>query len=159
MDSQQHAFHHDALALALEAPRRRAQPSTFCVFERMADVPQRWRPRLRRLSVGSEEGAMVRWSYHDGSTWAAVLFEGHRREPNAIVGWGVFTLQEAEHPIVGVYVAPDKRGRGYASKLVTRLLDECGHRVPHGKIYAVADWWPKYIELFAAAGFEHLEWD
>ncbi len=125
----------------------------------MGAIPKRWKPRLRQLSMGSEEGAMVRWSYHDGSTWAAVLFEGHYRDPSAIVGWAVFTLQEAAHPIIGVYVDPKCRGRGYATVLVKRLLEECKDRVPCGKIYAVADWWPKYTELIADAGFKQLEWD
>jgi GNAT superfamily N-acetyltransferase len=134
-------------------------PQTFCVFQRMADVPKRWRQRLRRLSLGSEEGAMVRWSYHDGSTWANVLFEGQRRDPAAIAGWAVFTLQEAEHPIIGVYVAPSRRGRGYGTRLVTGLLESCAHLVTTGKVYAVADWWPHYVPLLASFGFEHLEWD
>jgi GNAT superfamily N-acetyltransferase len=125
----------------------------------MGDVPKSWRSKLRKLTLGSEEGAMVRWSYHDGSTWTTILFEGKRRDPNSIVGWAVFTLQEARHPIVGVFVDKRHRKMGHATKLVVRLLEECGHRVPHGKIYAVADWWPKYTELFAAAGFKQLEWD
>lgn len=102
---------------------------------------------------------MVRWSYHDGSTWALVLFEGTRREPAAIVGWAVFTLQEAEHPIIGVYVDPKRRGLGYGSDLVTRLIDHCKDKVRQGKIYAVSDWWPKYTEIIGTAGFEQLEWD
>ena len=134
-------------------------PETMFVHDRMGAIPRRWLPRLRQLSLGSEEGAMVRWSYHDGSTWAIVLFEGTRRDPKAIVGWSVFTLQEAEHPIIGVYVDDSRRGFGYGVQLVTRLLDEHKHRARHGKLYAVADWWPKYTELIAAAGLKHLEWD
>lgn len=136
-----------------------AGPARLLVFLPMAEVPLRWKAKLRRLSLGPVEGAMVRWSYHDGSTWALILFEGHRRDPRAIVGWAVFTLQEARHPIIGVYVDNARRGLGYGTELVTRLLDECGHRVPYGKIYAVADWWPKYTALFANAGFKQLEWD
>ena len=132
---------------------------TFTAFDRMGAIPRRWLPRLRRLSVGSEEGAMVRWSYHDGSTWAMVLFEGFRRDPNAIVGWSVFTLQEAAHPIVGVYVDERRRCQGYGTLLVSGLLEKCRELVPAGRIYAVADWWPKYIELITAAGCKHLEWD
>ncbi len=134
-------------------------PQSFCVVSLMGDVPQWWRPRLRRLSMGPVEGSMVRWSYHDGSTWASVMFEGTRRHPSAIVGWAVFTLQEAEHPIIGVYVDDAKRGHGYATRLVRDLLDECADYVPGPYIYAVADWWPKYVELIAEYGFEHLEWD
>jgi len=125
----------------------------------MGDVPRRWLPKLRRLSLGPVEGAMVRWSYHDGSTWTNVLFEGGRRDPRAIVGWAVFTLQEARHPIVGVYVDSSRRGLGYGTELVSRLLDACKDRVPHGRIYAVSDWWPKYAEVIAAAGFKQLDWD
>ena len=125
----------------------------------MAEVPKWWRPSLRKLSLGPVEGAMVRWSYHDGSTWTTILFRGARRHPNAIVGWAVFTLQEADHPIVGVYVHEDHRNLGYGTELVSRLLDKCKQLVPRGKIYAVGDWWPKYVDLIAAAGFEHLEWD
>ncbi len=102
---------------------------------------------------------MVRWSYHDGSTWAMVLFEGTKREASAIVGWAVFTLQEAEHPIIGVYVAPNRRGLGYGTTLVQRLLAECRDKVCRGHVYAVADWWPKYPELIQSFGFSHLEWD
>ena len=136
-----------------------AKPVHFFAFHKMADVPQRWRPRLRRLTMGPEEGAMVRWSYHDGSTWALVLFEGTRREPAAIAGWAVFTLQEADHPIVGVYVDPKRRSLGYGTDLVRRLLEECNDKVPRGRIYAVAEWWPKYTELIAGAGFRQLDWD
>jgi GNAT superfamily N-acetyltransferase len=131
----------------------------MCVFLPMAEVPKRWRSKLHKLSLGSVEGAMVRWSYHDGSTWTTILFEGDRRDPNAIIGWAVFTLQEARHPIIGVFVSKKHRRMGYGSKLVVRLLEECKDRVPHGKIYAVADWWPRYTTLIARFGFKQLEWD
>lgn len=140
-------------------PLEPATHTHFLAFHQMGEVPQRWRARLRRLTVGSEEGAMVRWSYHDGSTWALVLFEGTTRSPANIAGWAVFTLQEAEHPIIGVYVDPDRRGRGYGTELVMRLLELCADKVPYGEVYAVADWWSKYPELISNAGFAHIEWD
>jgi GNAT superfamily N-acetyltransferase len=132
--------------------------ATNAVFARMGQIPSHWRQRLRDLSLGPIEGAMVRWSYHDGSTWAVVLFEGSERTPEAIIGWSVFTLQEDEHPIIGTFVDPAKRGRGYGAELVRKLLHECRDRVPAGIIYAVGDWWPLYPELIEEAGFEHDEW-
>jgi len=102
---------------------------------------------------------MVRWSYHDGSTWTMVLFDGPRRNAEAIVGWAVLTLQEGKHPIVGAYLHEEHRGRGHGTALVRGLLDECKDFVPHGRIYAVSDWWPKYGALIAEAGFSLVEWE
>ena len=144
----------------LDRERPAPCPANLCVFMPMADVPRRWRPALRRLSLGPVEGAMVRWSYHDGSTWTQVAFEGQRRDPKAIVGWAVFTLQEAVHPIIGVYVSDSHRGQGYGTELVTSLLENCKDKVPAaGRIYAVSAWWPKYSDIVAAAGFKVLDWD
>ena len=135
------------------------KPEYRYAFLPMANVPRWWKPRLRKLSLGSFEGAMVRWSYHNGSTWTTVLFQGNRRHPNAIIGWAVFTLQEAKHPIIGVYVDEQHRKTGHGTELVRRLIDSCRDLVPHGKIYAVSDWWPKYEAIVETAGFRLLDWD
>lgn len=101
---------------------------------------------------------MVRWSYHDGSTWATVMLRGPGQNPRNIVGWAVCTLQEDEHPILGTYVAPAHRGQGLGEQLVTVLLQECRSFLTGPLIYAVGDWWPKYGELIERAGYAHEEW-
>jgi GNAT superfamily N-acetyltransferase len=129
------------------------------VFKPMSEVPASWKPRLRELSYGPYDGTMVRWTYHDGSTWTAILFEKDELEPQNIVGWAVFTLQEEPHPVIGVFTDPGYRGCGYASQLVEYLLEECAQYVPHERIYAVSANFAEYGELIEAAGFEHLEWE
>jgi GNAT superfamily N-acetyltransferase len=64
-----------------------------------------------------------------------------------------------ENRCVGVYVDEARRCQGYGTKLVSGLLEKCGELAPARRIYADADWWPKYVDLIAAAGCKHLEWD
>jgi RimJ/RimL family protein N-acetyltransferase len=101
---------------------------------------------------------MVRWSYHDGSTWATILTQGTSGRASEIIGWSVFTRQEDRHPIIGTFVDPAHRGLGHGTELVKRLLAACSDQVPYGTIYAVGDWWAQYPKLITEAGFRHVEW-
>jgi len=128
------------------------------VHQRMSDVPEEWKPRLRELSLGPYEGSMVRWTYHDGSTWVALLFESRTPTPRSLVAWSVLTLQEADIPVIGVFVDPERRGLGYATDLVGFILKTSKPYIKD-KILAVLSWWPKYSELIKEAGYEPIEWD
>jgi hypothetical protein len=126
----------------------------------MSEVPEKWKPRLRELALSSDDGGVfIRWSYHDGSTWALILCEGKAKVEN-IVGWAVVTTQEGPCPFVGAYVDETRRGYGYAEDLVCGLLD---FREPllrqYKHIYAVARLYPKYVDILRDRGYEHLEWD
>lgn len=115
-------------------------------------------PRLRELSLGPYAGTMVRWSYHDGSTWALVLFLGEGMRAENIAGWCVVTAQEEPYPVIGVFVDPAYRGHGHATRLVSASLTFMRQHITTDKIYAVAERWPQYERLIAQAGYEHLEW-
>ncbi len=123
------------------------------VFLRMADVPTEWRPRMRELTFGPYKGSMWRWSFHDGSTWVAVLFVD-----KLLVGWSVLTLQEEPHPVLGVYVDSEFRGCNYAYDLVVRVLQGCREKIKDC-VYAVSKYWPPYKELIERFGWKHLEWE
>lgn len=128
----------------------------------MAEVPTLWKPRLKELTVDGY-WAMSRWLHQDGSCYASILFEGDPTDPLTpaqIVCWAVLTFEDDEYPVIGVYVDPTRRGKGYAQAAVDMLfqihqseVDDAG-----GVVYAVNERWPKYRPMIAARGWTHKEW-
>jgi GNAT superfamily N-acetyltransferase len=122
---------------------------------RMGDVPSLWKPELRRLSYGEYAGGMWQWTYHDGSTWLAIIAEG-QLTPDNFKGWAAITKEEEPHPVVGVYVTPDRRGCGYAEDLVNHLLTM--YPQDPGYCYAASRYWDQWPRLLQRHGLSHLEW-
>lgn len=118
----------------------------------MKKLPKEWKPRLRELSLGPYDGSMYRWTFHDGSTWAAVLFLGKE-----IVGWACLTEQEEEYPVVGIYISDQWRGIGLAEDLLVALLQLV--KPTSRTILAVADSYPKYPELLNSMGYLYRPWE
>lgn len=131
---------------------------TTMVVLQMRHVPDEWRERLRELT-NHEGSPQWRWSYHDGSTWCCILFVGDGVRVYGIQGWSVLTLQEEPHPVLGVYVDPDHRGKGYAEQLVNHLLVCCKRHMTTGTVYAYSGAYPKYKQIIEARGYSHLEWE
>ncbi len=119
----------------------------------MRDIPFETKASMRLLSFGPIEGSMVRWTYHDGSTWAVLLYDN-----DVLIGWACITKQEEPHPVIGVYIANTRRGSGYAKLLVSAMLSIYSNEID-SVVYAVAENWPKYVEVIEQAGFTHREWE
>ena len=119
----------------------------------MSEVAARVKIQMRALSFGPLEGSMHRWTYHDGSTYAALLFN-----EGGLVGWACLTKQEEPHPVVGVYVSETERGSGKAKLLLNALLQVYGPPV-NTPVYAVAENYKQYPSILEANGYTHLEWE
>lgn len=122
---------------------------------KMADVPKAWGARLRELSYGAYAGGMYQWSYHDGSTWVAIMAEG-KLSPENFVGWAGITLEEEPLPVVGVYVTEARRGCGYAEDLVDHLFTV--YPQVSGECYAASRYWSEWPRVLARHGLAHVEW-
>lgn len=127
------------------------------VIGKIHELPVGWRTRLRELTLGPVAWGIWSWTFHDGSTWAAVLIEDD--EPQA---WAALTLQTDVLPVVGCYVPEARRGRGEGVELVRALLT---HLVEHDRVLSrgsavfASTWrWPKYVELLESVGLRCLEW-
>jgi RimJ/RimL family protein N-acetyltransferase len=129
------------------------------------DIPETWKIKLRELCLppGRNDpagGTMYRWTYHDGSTWAYILFDGPEAHPFYIAGWAAMTLEEEPEPVIGVYVDNESRAQGFASLLVAGLLRVGANQIKEkgSKVIAVDSRFPKYRRLIENAGFIHKEW-
>jgi len=132
----------------------------------MSDVPDDWKERLRELCLPPGRmdpagGTMYRWSHHDGSTWAYVAFEGPVVHPYFIQGWAAITFEEEPEPVLGVFVAPEHRGKGLARTLVTGTLELARAQITEygGEVIAVSTRYPAYKTLIESAGFTHKDWE
>jgi len=128
------------------------------VFYGMDEVPEAYKERLRDLSLGPFDGSMIRWSYHDGSTWCGILWVG-QPDKGKIIGWVVLTFQEEAHPVVGVFVDREYRSRGYARILVEGIIQLHKDRCESGSMYCVLESYPKYAEIIESFGLKCLEWE
>jgi GNAT superfamily N-acetyltransferase len=122
---------------------------------KMGDVPREWLSRLKVLSYGEYAGGMWGWSHHDGSTWCSIIAEG-AMSPENFVGWAAITKEEEPIPVVGVYVAEERRGCGYAEDLVNHLLTI--YPQPPGDCYAASRYWSEWPRCLARHGLGFKEW-
>jgi GNAT superfamily N-acetyltransferase len=120
-----------------------------------ADIGSHWASRLRELSYGEYAGGMWQWTYHDGSTYVAIMAEG-KLTPENFVGWAAYTKEEEPHPVVGVYVRQDRRGYGYAEDLVDHLLTR--YPLDPQEVYAASRYWSEWPRVLAKHGLGFLEW-
>lgn len=135
------------------------------VVKKIKKFPQEHLAAMRELSFGPDLGSMWRWTYHDGSTWAAVIYAGEP-SPESIMAWACVTFQEEPYPVLGVYVAREFRGLGLADSALSAILREevmCTYsqeakQTDGNAVYAVSANYSRYPELLARFGFSHLEW-
>lgn len=122
------------------------------VVSQIKKLPESWKSRLRELSLGPYDGSMYRWSFHDGSTYAAVCLTG-----KDIIGWGCLTYQEDKYPIVGLYVSKEYRGCGIAEDILVQMLTVLN---PKSKvILAVKESYPKYPIILNRLGYLYQDWE
>jgi len=128
----------------------------------MHELPVGYKARLRELSLGGyEPWGFWSWTFHDGSTWAAIAFEDRKRTAENIIGWAAVTEQIDMLPVVGCYVEKDRRGSGVAEDLIVLLLRNLIRRKvleSGGSVYASTWRWPKYTEIIESAGLHCLDW-
>ena len=122
-------------------------------FFSMADVPAHWKPRLRELSYGPDEGTTYRATYQDGSCYAAVL-----RYDKKIIAWACLTYEDAEYPVIGCFVEETQRKKGLGRAVSEYLLDVLD--LPSGTlVYAYKRLWPAWPGILASAKLEYVEWE
>jgi GNAT superfamily N-acetyltransferase len=127
---------------------------------RMSEVPVGFKPRMREMTIGPVAWGLWSLTFHDGSTWAVLAFDGQPAAEN-LIGWGALTLEYDALPMIGVYVGPGHTGRGVGSLLCTTLLRSLlasGDLEPGATIVAAVGRWPKYYELAESCGVVCTEW-
>lgn len=128
----------------------------------MRDVAVGLKPRMRELSLGPwEPWGFWGWTLHDGSTWAALGFDGDTTRPDRLVGWAALTLQVDTLPVVGCYVAESARRSGRGELLLTTLLRSLltqGVLTPGVTVAAATQRWSKYPEVVASCGLRCVTW-
>lgn len=128
----------------------------------MRDVPVGLRPRLRELSEGPDlEWGFWGWTHHDGSTYAALGFDGATVAPERCVGWAGLTFQVDVIPVIGVYVQPESRRGGRGELLVRALLHTLrAHGILHpgAEVAAATGRWGRYHEILASCGLRCRTW-
>lgn len=127
---------------------------------RMSEVPVGFKPRMRELTIGPVAWGLWSLTHHDGSTWAAIAFDGEA-SAESMIGWGAVTWEYDSLPMIGVYVGPDTRQRGVGSLLCTTLLRSLlasGDLELGATLVAAVGRWDKYYELAESCGVECIEW-
>ncbi len=126
----------------------------------MRELPVGFRMKLRELTIGPVAWGLWSLTFHDGSTWAALAFDGEQR-PENLVGWACVTQEYDVHPMIGAYVAESHRGRGVAPTLVTSLCrDLLGRNVlTPGDTVVASTWrWDGYYALLEECGLVCETW-
>jgi hypothetical protein len=127
----------------------------------MSEVPVGIRARMRELSLGPIAWGAWSWTFHDGSCWAAIAYDGSEQTIETVVGWAALTMEVDLLPVVGVYVSEKQRGRGFALTLVSSLLnaliaDEV--LAPGAQVYNSSWRWPKYAAVIEGCGLRSIKW-
>ncbi len=128
---------------------------------RMRDLPVGLRARMRTLSLGPIAWGFWSWTFHDGSCWAALAFEGGETSEANLVGWAALTEETDVLPVVGVFVDEAHRGKGLASALMTTLLQGLvsSHVLEKGAAVFNSSWrWSRYDSVIEACGLRSLAW-
>jgi GNAT superfamily N-acetyltransferase len=125
----------------------------------MRDVTPSWREALLTLTI-KDFWAMSRWVYQDGSCFTAINFDG-KINSQSIDAWGCLTFEDEPWPVMGVFVRPESRGSGLASRLVVSLLAKHGAEIQRrgGYVYAAIARFPKYARLIHENGFTPIPWE
>ena len=126
----------------------------------MGDIPVGLRHRLRELTIGPVAWGLWSLTFHDGSTWAALAFDGPQ-DPEHLVGWACVTQEYDVHPMIGAYVLESHRGKGIAPLLVTSLCRSLiGDNVlAPGDTVVASTWrWSGYYDLLESCGLVCEEW-
>ena len=123
------------------------------VYAPMAEIPAHWKPRLRELSYGPDEGTTYRATYQDGSCYASVL-----RYEKRIIAWACLTFEDAEYPVIGCFVDPTQRKKGLGRAVSEHLLDMID--LPPGTlVYAYRRLWKQWPTILADAKLVYVEWE
>ncbi len=136
------------------------KPRTITV-SRMRDIPVGLRARMRELSLGPIAWGFWSWTFHDGSCWAALAFDGDETREASLVGWAALTEETDVLPVVGVYVDESHRGRGLATTLMSSLLQALiaeGVLVRGARVFNSSWRWAKYAKVIESCGLRSLAW-
>lgn len=127
----------------------------------MSEVPVGIRYRLRELTLGPIEWGIWSLTFHDGSTYCSVAYDGKESPENA-VGWAALTFQYDVLPMVGVYVGDGARGKGMGALLLTTLLQslQADEVLKVGDTVVASTWrWDRYEEVCAACNITCQTWE
>ncbi len=130
------------------------------ITSRMRDLPVGLRVGIRALSLGPIAWGGWAWTFHDGSCWAALAFDGHVSS-ETMLGWCVLTMETDTLPVIGAYVHEDARGQGLGESMATALLQYLlAHRelYPGAAIFAATQRWPKWTQVIERCGLRCLTW-
>lgn len=126
----------------------------------MREIPVGLRHRLRELTIGPVAWGLWSLTFHDGSTWAALAFDG-AQTPENVVGWAALTQEYDVHPMIGAYVDKSQRGKGTAAMLITSLCRSLigSHVLAPGDVVVASTWrWGRYEELLEECGLVCRDW-
>ncbi len=127
----------------------------------MAKIPVGLRQKLREFTIGPVAWGLWSLTFHDGSTWAALAFDGEML-PENLMGWACITQEYDVHPMIGAYVSESHRRKGIASTVISALtwsLLGDGVLSPGDTVVATLSRWPRYVELLDGCGLVCVEWE
>lgn len=119
--------------------------------------------RMRELTLGpSIPQGIWALTFADGSTYAAIYFDGVEQKPDAIIAWAVATREIDYDWVLGCYTDPAHRGKGagsaVTSTLLTNLLDS-GLLEEGSQLFASTWRWSKYAKIGKALGLDIIPWE
>lgn len=123
----------------------------------MRELPVGYKVQMRELSLGPVAWGMWSWTFHDGSTRAAVAIDGSGQ----VIAWSALSTEVDKLPVVGVFVPEEYRRAGLARRLVqTVLLEGIAANLlePGAAVFASVWRWSKYPEVIASCGLVCTPW-
>lgn len=129
---------------------------------KMADIRPELKARMRSLSLGPVAWGAWSWTFHNGSCWASMIFDGPNDTPERLIGWVILTKETDQLPVVGCYIRKDQRKKGYGTAMVTGLLLGLMNVNILSKgdaIFNSLHRWPAYKEIIKSCGLRSLVWE
>jgi GNAT superfamily N-acetyltransferase len=126
-------------------------------ISKMSDVAVGHKVRIRQLSLGPISWGAWSWTFSDGSTWAALGFDG-----DTMIGWAILTMEIDVLPVIGAFTDERHRGQGIGATLASALLRslvESGELYPGAAVFASTERWKRWHEVVESAGLRCLTWE
>lgn len=131
------------------------------LVDRMGALPADLRARIREMSLGPIAWGSWSWTFHDGSCWVALAFEGDEPVPRRLLAWAALTKETDRLPVIGAYTHLDWRRLGLAERAVDALLGHVvggGHLAPGDEVFASTWRWPRWHGLLERHGLRCVTW-
>lgn len=128
---------------------------------RMADIPPELKSKMRSLSLGPIAWGFWTWTFHDGSCWAKLIFDGAEDTPENLVGWASLTKETDVLPVIGCFISESHRKTGRGRRLITGLLQDLLKKSVLGQgdaVFNSSQRWSSYKEIIESCGLRPLTW-